>query len=131
MQTAAPTRLLSAVLTAMAMIFSSAIASSQQATFRHAPASSTEMKSPYAGSASAVAAGKTLYGKSCAQCHGANRQGMGPAPALDSTVVRNAKPGELFWFISNGKPSSGMPAWSNLSKQQRWQLVTFLQSSAK
>ena len=56
-------------------------------------------------------------------------QGMGPAPALDSRQCASPPiPGELFWFITNGKPSSGMPAWPNLTKQQRWQVVTFLQS---
>ena len=89
------------------------------------------MKNPYAGSASAAAAGKAVYAKNCAQCHGNNRQGMGPAPALDSPQVRTANPGELFWFITTGKPSSGMPAWPKLTKQQRWQIVTFLQSTEK
>lgn len=100
----------------------------QQATFRNAPPSATAMKNPYAGKASAVADGKTVYARYCTQCHGNNRQGMGPAPALDSPHVRTANPGELFWFITNGKPSSGMPAWPNLTKQQKWQVVTFLQS---
>jgi mono/diheme cytochrome c family protein len=100
----------------------------QQSSFRNAPTSATEMKNPYANNATAAAAGKTIYAKTCAQCHGNNRQGMGPAPALDSPHVRTANPGELFWFITNGKPSSGMPAWPNLSKQQRWQIVTLLQS---
>lgn len=99
-----------------------------QSTFRNAPASTAADKNPYSGSSSAAAAGKQLYAKNCAQCHGANRQGMGPAPALDTQSVRNAKPGEVFWFITTGKLSSGMPSWSNLSKQQRWQIVTFVQS---
>lgn len=102
--------------------------SAQQGTFRNAPASASEMKNPYQGSASAATQGKTVYSRYCAQCHGNNRQGMGPAPALDSAHVREAKPGELFWFITNGKPTSGMPAWPQLSKQQKWQIVTFLQS---
>ncbi len=89
------------------------------------------MKNPTANSPAAVSAGKTVYAKNCTQCHGNNRQGMGPAPALDSDKVRTANPGELFWFIGTGNPSSGMPAWPNLTKQQRWQLVTFLQSASK
>lgn len=100
----------------------------QQTTFRNAPASTASDKNPYAGSASAAAAGKDLYAKNCAQCHGNKRQGMGPAPALDSSSVRNAKPGEVFWFITTGKLSSGMPSWSQLSFKERWQIVTFLQS---
>jgi len=100
----------------------------QQPSFRGAPVSAAADKNPYAGNAAAAAAGKKLYAQDCAQCHGNNLQGMGPAPALDSASVRNAKPGELFWFITTGKLSSGMPSWSNLTKQQRWQLVTLLQS---
>jgi len=89
------------------------------------------MKNPYSRSAGAAAAGRTVYAKNCAQCHGKNLQGMGPAPALDTPSVRKAKPGELFWFITNGKPSSGMPSWVNLTKQQRWQIVSFLQSNGE
>jgi mono/diheme cytochrome c family protein len=85
------------------------------------------MKNPYK-SASAAAAGKKLYALNCAQCHGSNLQGIGPAPSLDRAQVKNAKPGELFWFITKGKLESGMPSWSNLPQQQRWQIVTFLES---
>ena len=88
------------------------------------------MANPYRGKSDAAASGKKLYGQNCAQCHGANLQGIGPAPALDSPAVKTAKPGELFWFITNGKVSTGMPSWSNLPKAQRWQIVTFLQSKA-
>jgi len=102
----------------------------QQPTFRGAPASAAADKNPYAGNAAAAAAGKKLYAQDCAQCHGNNLQGMGPAPALDTASVGKAKAGELFWFITAGKLSSGMPSWSNLPKQQRWQIVTFLDSHA-
>jgi len=101
-----------------------------QATFRNAPASAAA-KNPYANSASAEAAGKTLFAKNCAQCHGNNRQGMGPAPALDSEKIQKANAGEVAWFIGTGNPSSGMPAWPNLTKQQKWQIVSFLQSKSK
>jgi len=75
-----------------------------------------------------AAAGRKLYSQNCAQCHGTHLQGMGPAPALDTAKVRDAKPGELFWFISTGKPESGMPSWAGLPKLQRWEIVTFLGS---
>ena len=103
----------------------------QQLTFRNAPPSTGSMKNPYSHSPAAATAGKAIYAKTCAQCHGKNREGIGPAPPLDSAHVRTANPGELFWFITNGNPSSGMPAWPNLSKQERWQVVTFVQSPAK
>ncbi|MFZ0314551.1 MAG: cytochrome c [Candidatus Korobacteraceae bacterium] len=100
----------------------------QQPNFRNAPASAAGATNPYAGNAAAAAAGGKLYAQDCAQCHGNHRQGMGPAPALDTVGIHKVKSGELFWFISTGKLTSGMPSWSNLPKQQRWQLVTFLQS---
>ena len=99
----------------------------QNSAFHNAPPSAAEMKNPYK-SASAAAAGKKLYALNCAQCHGNNLQGIGPAPALDRAPIQNAKPGELFWFITKGKLESGMPSWANLPQQQRWQIVTFLES---
>ena len=119
----------SSAVAALATIVLLGGVSAQQGSFRNAPASAAAMKDPYAGSAAAAMAGKKLYAQNCAQCHGNNLQGMGSAPALDSPAVRKAKPGELFWFISTGKPTSGMPSWSSLSKQQRWQIVAFLQST--
>ncbi len=102
-------------------------AAAQNSGFRNAPASAAEAKNPYK-SASAAAAGKKLYALNCAQCHGSNLQGIGPAPSLDRAPIQNAKPGELFWFITKGKLESGMPSWANLSQQERWQIVTFLES---
>jgi mono/diheme cytochrome c family protein len=102
-----------------------------EAPFRKAPASYQEMSNPYQGRAQAAAAGKKLYGQNCAQCHGANLQGIGPAPALDGESVKGAKPGALFWFISIGNVASGMPSWSGLPKNQLWQIVTFLQTQRK
>ena len=120
--------IVAAALFVLETILAMTLSVAQQPTFRNAPVSSAEMKNPYTGSATAAAAGKKLYAQDCAQCHGNNLQGMGPAPPLDTPSVRNAKAGELFWFISTGKLTSGMPSWSNLPKQQRWQLITFLES---
>jgi mono/diheme cytochrome c family protein len=86
------------------------------------------MKNPYAGNAAATATGKKLYAQNCAMCHGNKLEGMGPAPSLSTPAVRGAKPGEVFWFVTNGKPDSGMPSWSSLPKNQRWEIVTFVQS---
>jgi mono/diheme cytochrome c family protein len=116
-----------AIICAGTVLWLAPASPAQSSSFRNAPQSAAEMKNPYKG-ASAVAAGKKLYVQDCAQCHGANLQGMGPAPALDSAAVKTAKPGEVFWFITKGKLESGMPSWANLSEQQRWQIVTFVES---
>jgi mono/diheme cytochrome c family protein len=116
------------VATMAASLWIAPYLAADESHFQEAPASAAAMANPYRGKSDAAATGKRLYGQNCAQCHGANLQGIGPAPALDSPAVKTAKPGELFWFISTGKVSSGMPSWSNLPKVQRWQIVTFLQS---
>jgi len=112
------------------MLLTASYTAAHESHFQEAPASAAAMPNPYQGSAQAAAAGKTLYGQNCAQCHGANLQGIGPAPALSSPAIKSAKPGELFWFITSGKVSAGMPSWSALPKNQRWQIVTFLQSKS-
>jgi len=107
------------------------VISGQTASFHGAPDSSAQLKNPYSGNSQAAAGGKKLYFQNCAQCHGNNLQGIGPAPSLTSTPVKDAVPGELFWFITNGDLNKGMPSWSQLPKQQRWQIVTFLQAKGE
>jgi mono/diheme cytochrome c family protein len=116
-----------AIMIVGAALWLAPCAAAQNSSFRNAPISAAEMKNPNK-SASAAAAGKKLYSLNCSQCHGSNLQGIGPAPSLDRAQVKNAKPGELFWFITTGKLESGMPSWANLPQQQRWQIVTFLES---
>ena len=86
------------------------------------------MTNPLADATSAAADGKKVYMQSCARCHGGDLQGRGGAPSLDSSALEIAKPGEVFWFITHGSVGRGMPSWSQLSRQQRWQLVSFLES---
>ena len=94
-------------------------------SFHNAPASSTTLENPYVGKQNA-AAGQQLYQQNCASCHGANAQGSGNIPSLASGATQAAKPGEIFWFITQGDIASGMPSWESLPAQQRWQIVTYL-----
>jgi glucose/arabinose dehydrogenase/cytochrome c5 len=94
-------------------------------SFHNAPASSATLQNPATGQQNA-AAGQQLYQQRCASCHGANAQGTGNIPSLASGATQAAKPGELFWFITHGDISNGMPAWESLPAQQRWQIVTYL-----
>jgi len=111
-----------------AVILTTSFLKAEGGGFRNAPASAAQTPNPLAGSAQAAAGGKKLYSQNCAQCHGNNLQGMGPAPTLLSGAVKGATAGELFWFITNGDLNKGMPGWPQLPKQQRWQIVSFLQS---
>ena len=97
-------------------------------TFRNAPPNAALSANPYAGQADAVAAGRKLFRQQCAQCHGADASGRRTAPTLHSQNVRDASAGELFWFLTDGDLKRGMPSWSRVPEQRRWQLVTFLKS---
>jgi len=94
-------------------------------SFHNAPASSATLTNPDTGKQNA-AAGQKLYQQRCASCHGTNGQGTGNIPSLISGPTQAAKPGQIFWFITHGDISNGMPAWGSLPAQQRWQIVTYL-----
>jgi glucose/arabinose dehydrogenase/cytochrome c5 len=94
-------------------------------SFHQAPASSATLENPYPGQQNAEA-GQTFYRQSCASCHGENAQGTGNIPSLAGGATQAAKPGEIFWFITHGDISNGMPAWESLPAKQRWQIVTYL-----
>jgi len=83
---------------------------------------------PYEGDEQAVLVGQKLFQQHCASCHGSTAEGKGKRPNLHSDTIRSAKPGELQWLLTNGVLSKGMPSWSRLPEQQRWQLVTYLKT---
>ncbi len=93
-----------------------------------APASAHDLRSPFDGNLEAVLAGRSLFERHCASCHGAGGRGGRAAPALDTEVVNGAPAGDLFWFVTNGDLRAGMPAWSRLPEARRWQLVAYLKS---
>jgi mono/diheme cytochrome c family protein len=93
-----------------------------------APPRFAQMTNPYEGQPAAVAAGEKLFRHHCAECHGQHAEGTHRGPRLDQPWVVGARPGVLFWFLTNGDIRRGMPAWSRLPEQQRWQLVSFLRS---
>lgn len=98
------------------------------ARLSEAPASARSLKNPYEGNAQAAAAGRNLFLRHCGECHGNEGYGIGHAANMHSTAFQEAPPGVLFWAIRNGRLRKGMPAWSDLPDQQKWQLVTYLKT---
>lgn len=98
------------------------------AELRKAPPSAQSLKNPFAGQTEAAIAGRKLYEKYCAQCHGPEASGQDRAPNLHSPAIQGAPPGSLFWILRNGRIRKGMPSWSRLPDQQIWQIVTYLQT---
>jgi len=85
-------------------------------------------ENPYDTQAMAIAAGAKLFRQNCSACHGSEATGTASKPSLHTDRVRTATPGELEWLLKNGSMKNGMPSWSPLPEQQRWQIVSYLKS---
>lgn len=83
---------------------------------------------PYAGQSEAVLAGAKLYRAHCAACHGSGADGHAPAPSLKTPSVHGRSDEALFAFLTNGDLKRGMPSWSRLPDERRWQIVAYLRS---
>ena len=101
---------------------------STYAALAEAPERARQRKNPFEGDPQAVAAGGKLFQQHCVECHGEKAGGTSKGPSLLHQEVRQATPGAIFWMLTNGVVRRGMPVWSKLPEQQRWQIVTFLQS---
>ncbi len=83
---------------------------------------------PYDSQANAIAAGAKLFHQNCSSCHGSAATGTDKKPSLHTDRIRTSTPGELEWLLKNGSMKNGMPSWSRLPEQQRWQIVSYLKS---
>lgn len=92
------------------------------------PARDRTQPNPYANDQAAAAAGAILFQRNCASCHGKTAHGDRTHPDLHSQEVQSATDGELHWLLTNGNLRRGMPSWSRLPDQQRWQIVRYLRS---
>ena len=111
----------------LASLFTLALGA-QNASFHGAPAREKGIKNPYSGDSAAASAGQAIYARSCAACHGNSGAGTGNVPPVAHGPAQQASDGELFWYITQGDIKNGMPSWSQLTEQQRWQVVTYLKS---
>jgi mono/diheme cytochrome c family protein len=92
------------------------------------PEKERNRQNPFDNESAAVSAGAKLFRQNCSHCHGSEAMGQDKRPNLHSERVRAATPGELEWLLKNGSMKNGMPSWSRLPEQQRWQIVSFLKS---
>lgn len=85
-------------------------------------------KNPLTGNAEAIIAGHKLYDQTCIGCHGADARGGERGPSLTATLKHGASEGEIFQNIRGGVAGTQMPAFSQLSGEQGWQLVSYIRS---
>jgi len=125
--------ILSAKSIRWAVIFACVAATNMQAAdspFHDAPSSAKAMKNPYAGQQAAIDAGKTVYARNCLSCHGRTLQGTGNVPSLIDGKLKGVTAGEIFWFVTKGDKDNGMPSWSFLPEEKRWQAVSYVEAVA-
>ena len=98
------------------------------------------IKNPVPASPESIAAGKQLYARNCAPCHGTSGEG-GPgndlipaAPDLtDAAWDHGSADGEIFSNIKNGiAPDFNMtPFKDKLKDEEIWNVVNYVRSIAK
>jgi DMSO reductase family type II enzyme heme b subunit len=92
-----------------------------------------------------AAAGKDVYQRKCAGCHGDKGDGKGAAAELLSPKPRDFTSGlykirstagktptdqDLFRIITDGMPGTSMPGWAVLPERDRWNLVAYIKAFA-
>jgi mono/diheme cytochrome c family protein len=99
-----------------------------------------QIKNPVAASPDSLAAGKAVYQRYCATCHGLNGAGGSgsdispPAPDLTDTEWKHGSTdGEIFSVIKNGVPPElNMEPWGDRIKDPDiWNVVNYVRSLAK
>jgi mono/diheme cytochrome c family protein len=102
----------------------------QQDPAWHPPAEAAARPNPLASRPETAAGGRKLFLRNCAECH--NKQGTGietkHSADLQLPVVQQQSDGVLFWKITNGNASRGMPSFSKVPELQRWQIVLYIRS---
>ena len=73
----------------------------------------------------AALAGQKLFRQHCEGCHGAEAIGTHRAPGLRTTGMNEDA---LFRFVTNGDLRRGMPSWSRLPDERRWQIVAYIKT---
>src|SRR5579872_1215477 len=86
-----------------------------------APMKAARIKNPLPHTEKLVAGGAKVFSASCAQCHGEKGTGLTNAPDLTSVNTEVQSDGALFWKITHGNPDHGMPSFSYLSRNKRWE----------
>jgi mono/diheme cytochrome c family protein len=121
-----------------ALIASALVTLSAEQSKWSAPAAEAQKKNPVAATESSLAAGRKIYTKTCAMCHGKTGDADGPAvielnihPAkLSDPQLATQSDGALFWKITTGKKP--MPAYGKrLSETDRWNLVNYIRTFSK
>ncbi|MCI0487574.1 MAG: c-type cytochrome [Blastocatellia bacterium] len=95
-----------------------------------------KLKNPVPLDAESIEAGRMLYRRFCAACHGPNGKGDGglalsggtPSDLTDETWDYGSTDGEIFVAIRDGVSADMLPYKDRLDEKQMWQVVNYLRS---
>lgn len=107
----------------------------------HTHAEAAKLKNPAKSTPASIAAGKTIYDKSCAGCHGVTGKGDGkmaasitgakPSDLTDAVWTHGASDGEVFTVVRDGVKQTGMRGFaSRLKPEDIWNVVIYLRTLA-
>jgi cbb3-type cytochrome c oxidase subunit III len=95
-----------------------------------------KLKNPEPQNAESVEAGKKLYQRHCAACHGPNGKGDGgmalsggePSDLTDGAWDHGSTDGEIFVVIRDGVSADMLAYKEKLTEKQIWQVVNYIRS---
>jgi mono/diheme cytochrome c family protein len=100
-----------------------------------APARAASFRNPINADTTSLEAGKAIYARECATCHGDTGRGNGPdaadlsrqPPDFTAPAIAGESDGELFWKLTEGRKP--MPRYRRtLSEDDRWNVVNYIRS---
>jgi cbb3-type cytochrome c oxidase subunit III len=108
----------------------------------HRHPEAAKIKNPVTADATSIAAGKAVYEKNCASCHGDAGKGDGkmgeelnpkPPDLTDAQWKHGSTDGEIFDVIKNGVPPDlNMEPWGDRIKDTDiWNVVNYVRSLKK
>ena len=101
-------------------------------------AKAAKLKNPVPSNPESVEAGRKLYQRHCASCHGRTGKGDGglalsggePSDMTDETWDFGSTEGEMFVAIRDGLSSDMLAYNEKLKEKEMWQVVIFVRSLA-
>ena len=104
----------------------------------HQHPEAAKLKNPNPADAASIEAGKQVYEKNCASCHGKTGAGDGamgaelnpkPSNLTDAEWKHGSSDGEIFTVIKDGSKGTAMKSFnSKLTTKQMWDVVNYVRS---
>src|SRR4029079_8149935 len=114
-------------------------AAGQHEAGAHVHPEAAKVTNPVKATPESIAAGKTIFEKSCAGCHGVTGKGDGkmaasvtgpkPSDLTDASWKHGSSDGEIFTLVKDGSKGTGMRGFaSRMKTDDIWNVVNYLRT---